>query len=136
MAARRPYTVAYEPPSSDFDIRPRVIVWYRVYAAFMLFLAFAFAVGAGFIAWAQTRPEVAVLRGSGEAQTQAMLLVLLGVGLVIFYSVATFLPLKPWGWTFGLVVIALGLTTPLIIATLPMFLAWNKPLVKAAFCRI
>ena len=134
--ARRAYTLAYEPPASERDPSPRVIFWYRVYAAVMLLGSFAFLAFAGFVAWAQTRPEMAMQHGAAQAQTQAMVLFLLAATTVAFYGTATFMPRKPWAWTFGLVVIALGVPSLTIVFCLPMFLAWMKPSVKAAFCRL
>jgi hypothetical protein len=134
--ARRPYTVAYEPPEYVDDPRPRVIFWYRAYAAVMLLASLVLLVGATFLAWAQTRPEVAMLPGAGEAQTQAIIMFLLSAFAVAFYGMATFMPFKPWAWTLGLVVIALGLPGLTIVVCVPLLLAWLKPNVKAAFCRL
>jgi hypothetical protein len=133
---RRPYTVAYEPPEPVLDPRPGVLFWYRAYAALMLLASLAFLAFAAFLAWAQTNPQVAMLPGSAEAQTNAIVLFLVGATAVGFYATATFMPMKPWAWTFGLVVIALGLPGLTIVVCLPMFLAWMKPSVKAAFCRL
>ena len=113
-----------------------MIFWYRVYAAVMLFGSLGLLAVAALVAWAQTRPEVAMLRGAAQAQTQAMVLVLFAAIAVGFYGTATFMPLKPWAWTFGLIVIALGVPSVTIVVCLPMFFAWMKPSVKAAFCRL
>lgn len=135
-APRRSYTVAYEPPEHASDPRPRVIFWYRAYAAVMLLVSLALLAGATFLAWAQTRPEVAMLPGSGGAQTRAIAMFLVSVTCVAFYGTATFMPSKPWAWTFGLLVIALGVPGLTVIVCLPLLLAWLKPDVKAAFCRL
>ena len=135
-APRKPYTVAYEPPDDVYDPRPRVIFWYRAYAAFMLLVSLALLAGATFLGWAQTRPEVAMLPGSGGAQTQAIAMFLGSVTCVAFYGTATFMPFKPWAWTFGLLVIALGVPGLTVFVCLPLLLAWLKPDVKAAFCRL
>ena len=133
---RRPYTVAYEPPETVHDPRPRVLLWYRAYAALMLLESLVLLAFAAFVGWAQTDPLVAMLPGSADAQTTAIVMVLLGVTAVGLYATATFMPMKPWAWTLGLVVIALGLPGLTIVFCLPMFLAWTKPAVKAAFCRL
>ena len=133
--ARKPYTVAYDPPESVHDPRPRVIFWYRVYAAVMLLASLVLLAIATLLGWAQTHPEIARLGGAAQAQAQAIMLFLLAVAAVAFYATATFMPLRPWAWTLGLVVIALGLPGLTIIVCLPLFFAWMKPSVKAAFCR-
>lgn len=56
--------------------------------------------------------------------------------LVPLFGVATFVPYKPWGWTVGLVAIALGLTSAGIVFALPLMAFWFKPTVKAAFARL
>jgi len=134
--ARRPYTVAYEPPEPVHDPRPRVLFWYRAYAALMLLASLVFLAFATFVAWAQTNPEIAMLPGSADAQTSAIVMFLVGVTAVGLYGTATFMPMRPWAWTLGLVVIALGLPGLTIVFCLPMFFAWMKPPVKAAFCRL
>ena len=102
----------------------------------MLLVSLGFLAFAAFLAWAQTRPQIAMLPGAPQAQTEAMVLFLLAATAVGFYVVATFMPRKPWAWTFGLIVIALGVPSLTIVICLPMFFAWMKPPVKAAFCRL
>ena len=135
-APRKPYTVAYEPPEYVPDLRPRVIFWYRAYAAVMLLGSLAFLGFATLVAWGLTRPEIAVRPGSAEAQTHAIILFLVSAACVAFYGVATLMPLKPWAWTLGLLVIALGCPSVTVIVCVPLLLAWLKPNVKAAFCRL
>jgi len=71
-----------------------------------------------------------------RAQTQAIAMFLGSVTCVAFYGTATFMPFKPWAWTFGLLVIALGVPGLTVFVCLPLLLAWLKPEVKAAFCRL
>jgi len=132
----RSYTVAYDPPESVDDPRPRVIFWYRVYAAIMLLGSLVLLAMAAVLCWAQTDPHMAMRHGAAEAQTTALVLFLLALTAVGFYGTAAFMPMKPWAWTLGLVVIALGLPGLTIVVCLPLFLAWMKPSVKAAFCRL
>jgi len=134
--ARKAYTVAYEPPEYVSDPLPRVIFWYRAYAAVLLLASLALLGVATILAWAQTRPEIAMRPGSADAQTHAIVLFLAAAASVAFYGVATFMPRKPWAWTFGLLVIALGCPSVTIVLCLPLLLAWLKPTVKAAFCRL
>ena len=135
-APRRTYTLAYEPPEHVFDPRPRVIFWYRGYAAVMLLTSLVLLAFATFLGWAQTQPQIAVGASSAELQAQTIVLFLVAVACVAFYATATFIPLKPWAWTFGLIVIALGVPGITVVVCLPLLLAWLKPTVKAAFCRL
>jgi hypothetical protein len=127
---------AYAPPSAPTVVRPRAILWYRAYATFMLFLAIAFALlAATLMYWVKTDGLV-VMSGEDTSTRDATMLVVASSAVLVFYAIATFVPFKPWGWTVGLVAIAFGAATPLIVVALPLFFAWNKPLVKAAFRRI
>ncbi len=132
---RRPYTVAYEPPEYIEDSLPRVIYWYRGLAAVMLLASLALLGFASLAAFALTQPAVPLRLNTANAQLEMMVLFLLSAASVAFYGVATFMPRKPWAWTFGLVVIALGCPSVTIVVCLPLLLAWLKPEVKAAFCR-
>jgi len=134
--AQRPYTTGYDPPASTDDPRPRVLFWYRVYAATMMLASGVFLAIVAFAAWAHAVPRIAVRVGAAQAQPEAIVMFLVAVTALGFYATATFMPLKPWAWTFGLVVIALGLPGLTIAFCLPMFFAWMKPSVKAAFRRL
>ena len=134
--APRVYTVAYEPPAHVDDPRPRVIFWYRGYAAVMLLTSLALLAFATFLGWAQTRPEVAIGASSAALHAQTIVLFLVAMACVALYATATFMPFKPWAWTLGLIVIALGVPGVTIVVCLPLLLAWLKPNVKAAFCRL
>jgi hypothetical protein len=126
----------YEPPSSeDYDARPRVILWYRVYTALMTLLSLGFLGFAALVGWAAAQPSVALARGTADAQLSAIVMFMLAGALVALFGTATFIPYKPWGWTLGLVAIGLGLAGGTIIVAIPLLIHWNKPGVKAAFAR-
>jgi hypothetical protein len=120
-ATRKPYT-AYRAPEHVSDPRPRVIFWYRAYAAVMMLASLALL---GF----------AVLTWSAH-ETQAILLLLVAMASVALYGTAALMPFKPWAWTLGLIVIALGVPGVTVVVCVPLLLAWMKPNVKAAFCRL
>ena len=54
----------------------------------------------------------------------------------VLFGTALWMPAEPWAWTLGLVVIALGMMGITILVCIPMLIAWQKPTVKAAFCRL
>ena len=111
----------YEPPASR-DARPAVILWYRVFAGFMTLLSLAlFGVA------------IVTLR---DAPLTALVTCVIAAALVALYGVATFVPFKPWGWTVGLIAIALGLASGVAMFAIPLLLFWFKPNVKAAFARL
>ena len=124
----------YEPPSASYDARPAVIIWYRVYAsviAVLMLVAFAVSV---FVAWARAQAPV---YGEGPEVDLLVMLLLFGTfSMLVFYGVALFVPMRPWGWTIGLVAIGLGLTSIWIVVAIPLLVKWMDPKVKAAFGRL
>ncbi len=119
----------FEPPTFTRG-RPKVITWFRIYAAANA------VVCAGLVAiWLW-------LGGSGAVQhASAPDPVLLPLGACVvfsagFYALAAFVPYKPWGWTVGLVAIALGLVSGAFVFAAPLLVYWFRPETKAAFCRV
>jgi hypothetical protein len=109
----------YAPPRSVRDARPAAIFWYRAYAGLMTLAAFALLV-------------LGIVSGG----TTALAMIVVSLLLAVFYGLATFVPFRPWGWTVGLVAIALGLAGGSAIFAIPLIMFWFKPDVKAAFARL
>ena len=129
----------YAPPSPDSygrDARPRVILWFRLYAAVMMLASLGLLGVTLLMGYAATRPEVALDPSAAGAPLVAIVLTLLAAALVVLYGVATFVPFKPWGWSLGLVAIGLGLAGGSAIFAIPLLVFWLKPQVKAAFARL
>jgi hypothetical protein len=55
--------------------------------------------------------------------------------LAVFFAAAAAVPRAPWGWTVGLVAIALGVPTCAIVFAVPLVVKWQSPIVRAAFRR-
>jgi hypothetical protein len=113
----------YRPPGSSRDARPAVILWFRVYAAAMTVLSLAL---------------VALASSLGLAERGGSLYSLVAIALLlaVVYGTATFVPFKPWGWTWALVAIALGVASGGALFAVPLLVFWFKPQVKAAFMRL
>lgn len=105
----------YAPPVVERG-RPKVIAWYRVYAAASVLIYLAGAELCG------------VLGHPGYAA--------LSVLVAVFFAFATFVPYKPWGWTLALFAIGLGAVAPTGVASFVLGLLWFRPLTKAAFGRL
>lgn len=109
--------------------RPGVITWYRVFAVAQPLWYVVALVG-----WALTMPV-----GTGSLVTPLLDLRLHVASIAIlgaFYGFAALVPYRPWGWTVGLVAIALGLATCLAPASVALLVFWLRPETKAAFCRL
>jgi len=118
--------------------RPSVVFWYRVYCGFMAALYALVMLGG--VAW--------VVFGAGIAGSEkdempqavllayAAFLVVLGLSLTAAFGAPFFLAPRPWVWIYGIVLIAIGLTSCCLWpATIPMLVYWLKPETRAYFGR-
>lgn len=113
--------------------KPQVVTWFKLYCVGMgLLYLFVLALGVLLLTVdpAETGEEVIVLRVQG--------VLCCGLGLVLagvfFAGVAV--PAKSWGWVYGIVLIAIGLTSVCCLpATVPLLIYWIKDDVKAYFGR-
>jgi hypothetical protein len=55
--------------------------------------------------------------------------------LAILHGVAAFVPFRPWGWTLAFVTLGFGIASFAFVLALPLAIAWNRPIVRAAFGR-
>ena len=104
----------YAPPAEASGARPIAIALFRVHASVV---AVAYLVTAALIV--SSSP-------------------LLSMGLAavaVLHALAAAMPLRPWAWTLGLVVLAVGLTGPTFVPAIVLLLRWRSPIVKAAFGR-
>jgi hypothetical protein len=116
----------YQPPASSRDARPAAILWFRVYAATMTLASLAMLV-------------LAVTSRLGAARADALpalSLAAIALLLVVLYAVAMLVPFRPWGWTWALAAIALGVASGGALFAIPLLFFWWKPQVKAAFGRL
>jgi hypothetical protein len=103
-----------------------VIFWFRVYAATMTLGSVAL------LGLAVTSR----LGGAVASTATALSVAAIALVLAVVYAVATFVPWKPWGWTWALVAISLGVASGATPFALPLLLLWSRPKVKAAFARL
>ena len=104
----------YAPPAQTSNVRPMTIALFRVHASVVTVV---YLVTAALIVSASP---------------------LLSMGLAavaLLHAVAAAVPLRPWAWTLGLVVLAIGLTGPTFVPAVVLLLRWRTPIVKAAFGR-
>ena len=107
--------------------RPVVIVLFRVYAALGALVCLT-GMAVGIVA--STMPYQA---GVPLALVVAMVSMFLVVALV--HIVAAAAPFKPWGWTLGVVTLALGCMSGAIFLAVPLLVHWLRPRCRAAFMR-
>jgi hypothetical protein len=126
------------PPPAWSGSPPPVWTWFRVYAGAMT-LMYVVLLGVGvFMLLAGST----VAESSRNPEDAFMIPILGGVyaglGLVfaVAYAVGLLMPRKPWAWIYGIVLIAIGMTSACCIpATIPLLIFWIKPEAKAFFGR-
>lgn len=126
----------YDPPEDDDDARPAVILWYRLYAGVMaLFALAAVAFSVVYAMAVASEPIYGRPGGGADLHVLAILLVMASGAFAALHVVAAFVPYKPWGWSLGVVAIALGMSSVMIVVAIPLLVHWMKPTTKAAFGR-
>jgi hypothetical protein len=112
---------------------PSVWTWYAVYCVLMALL-YLFAAAAGllllFVDPANFGEDAVVVR------IQGIIFFVLGLVFMIPFAAAPFLPKKPWVWIYGLVMIAIGMTSLCCMpVTIPLLIFWIKPETRRFFGR-
>lgn len=65
---------------------------------------------------------------------QGMIMTGISIPLMFIFALGLLTPRRPWGWVYGFVPIAIGLTSPCCLpASIPLLLFWLKPEVKHWF---
>ena len=110
---------------------PPVIFWFKIYCGALCVLYLA--VMAAAVIFFVVGPEQFEMSGLFANLMGVLYLVL---GLVLF--AVCFLPLvlrpRPWVWTYDLIIIALGLSSPCLLpACIPLILFWVKPETRIYF---
>ena len=111
---------------------PSVYKWFVAYCIFMALLYLVAAVMGMVFLVVEPDPEMS----AAEATIMGSLFLILGVVFFAAYAVAPFLPRKSWVWVYGLVLIAIGLTSLCCLpACIPMLIFWVKPEMKHFYGR-
>jgi hypothetical protein len=107
-------------------VRPATILWFRVYA-----IASALAVTAFLFVWQFLTPA-----GGRTTALEWLGVFALCSPFLLIYGIGAFVPYKPWGWTYALVLIGLGMLGCLAPFSVVLVILWTRPEVKAAFGRL
>jgi hypothetical protein len=112
---------------------PPVYTWFVVYCILMALVYLTLAVMGLVLGFIQPDREMS----AAEAKVMGTVFLILGLVFFVAYGSAPFLPRKSWVWTFGLVLICLGLTiTCCLPACIPLLIFWLKPEMKAFYGKI
>lgn len=119
-----------EDSPSHTALKPAVIIWYKLYLAFLAFLFLLVAVGGVFLTLAPISADD--LDGISPMLLGIIYLVM-GLALAIPVIIGFFLPRKSWVWVYHLVMICIGMTGCTIVFSIPLLIFWLKPEVKTYF---
>ena len=71
-----------------------------------------------------------------ENEAYGIGLLLIGVVFMGAFGFGLFVPARRWGWIYGIVLIAVGLTSCCLLpATIPLLIFWLKPETQAFYGR-
>ena len=112
---------------------PGVILWFKVYAAFLAFIYLVLAgVGLLFVFIDPAELEV----DATGAHVIAAIFLIMGLGLFAACLVPLVSKPKPWLWIYDLIIICLGMTSACFWpAVIPLLIFWLKPETKRHFGR-
>ena len=130
-----PIYVPTGPPGTSYASatdRPSVVVYYKAFCGFMAFVYVLVAAMGVLLLLLPSLGAGSGGAGDSEALIAGGMYIALGIGLTIPYGFGIFLGRRPWVHTYGIVMIALTMTSCMCIPiALPLLLAWLKPEVKA-----
>ena len=108
--------------------KPKVCLWYNVYCSCMLLLyVVVAALGVAMVIFIDelSPPNDAERAGNIAA---GILMAIASVGMMLLFALGLLIPRRKWGWVYGFIPIAIGLTSPCCIpASLPLLWFWLKP---------
>ena len=132
--ARRNALMAIQPSAGAE--KPPVYNWYVAYCIVMAIMYLLIAVfGVLLVIYpglmSKTHEDVLAHGITGA------IYIVLGIVLLVLYVIALFLPPKPRVWIYGIVLIAIGMTSCCCLpVTIPLLIYWIKPDVKRYFGRM
>ena len=110
----------------------KVWKWFVIYCVLMTLLYLVTAGAGAFLLLFDF--SSARNRDVEQLQGQGIIFLLIGLILMIPYAMGPFLKGKSWGWTYGIVLIAIGMTSCCLWPiTIPLLIQWIKPEMKRAF---
>lgn len=110
---------------------PSVIFWFKIYCGVLCVLYLA--VMAAALIFFFVGPEQFEMSGL-FANLMGVLYLVLGLGLFAVCFLPLVLRPRPWVWTYDLIIIALGLSSPCLLpASIPLIIFWVKPEARIYF---
>lgn len=125
--------MSHEHTSIPTQMKPTVLLWFKIYTAFLCFLYLAVAGSSLFFFLAD--PADMEISATGAYLIGTSLL-LMGAALFAVCLVPFLVAPRPWLWVYDLVIICLGLTSACFLPIcIPLMIFWLKPDTKSYFGR-
>lgn len=106
--------------------KPTVVIWFKFYCALMALIY----VAAIFI-------SLSLAFGGFKGLVIGVILAALSAVFVVVSALPIVLPVKPWVWVYGVVLIALGMTSACLLPVcIPLLIFWIKPEVKRYYGKV
>lgn len=120
-------------PGQETELTRKVWKWFVAYCVLMALL-YLFVAGMGAVLLVLGPGGYARGREAEELTIQGIIFLGVGLVFVIPYAMGPFLKGKSWGWIFGIVLIAVGMTSCCLWPiTIPLIIQWVKPEMKRMF---
>ncbi|HYY56040.1 MAG TPA: hypothetical protein VE842_01855 [Pyrinomonadaceae bacterium] len=111
----------------------KVWKWFTAYCLFMALLYLAVSIGGGALL-VFAPGGVSRSRDDGGLLIQAVIFLAMGAIFAPAYATGLFLKGKSWGWIYGVILIAIGMTSCCLWpVTIPLLIQWIKPEMKRMF---
>lgn len=119
----------HEPPSPP----PSVLTWYKAYCIAMAVMYLAVSL---FAMWYLREADVLPEGPDAPPPAGLWMMLVLSLGLMAVFAAPLAFPPRPWVWVYGIVMIAIGMTSACCLpATIPLLIFWIKPQIKQYFGR-
>lgn len=106
--------------------RPAVVIWFKIYCALLALIYAGSALACLTLAFYGT-----------EGLVIGVLLAGLCIVLAVISALPILLPARPWTWVYGVVLIAMGMTSACLLpACIPLLIVWIRPEVKRYFGKV
>ena len=121
---------------------PSVVMWYVVYCVAMAVMGLLAAGMGGLILFGPQEMQESMrqqMMDSGQAAdpvVYGMVYLIAGAVSCLLHLLGAVAPKRPWAWIYGIVLIALGMTTCCCLpATIPLLIFWIKPATQQYYGR-
>lgn len=127
-----PLSAAAQPP-------PAVIDWYKAYCVLSALLYMTLILVGILFFFIHPGKSHGLLQGGATFQIRVagIVYILMGFLFMIPYLIGLFIPARPWGWIYGLIMICLSFNNCCCLPlSIPLLIFWIKPETQKHFGRM